>query len=83
MMGNGKSDGSTSTDPPLPRALPCADPSKIARYPSARDSRGMEISILDDSGTVMGRKDSECGAMGDSTVHGTEGATTGPPTAML
>ncbi len=31
------------------------------------------------SGTTSGRKDSECGAMGVSSAHGTEGATMGPP----
>ena len=31
------------------------------------------------SGTTRGRKESECGAMGVSSAHGTEGATMGPP----
>lgn len=31
------------------------------------------------SGTTSGRKESECGAMGVSSAHGTDGATMGPP----
>lgn len=34
------------------------------------------------SGTMMGRKERECGATGVRSVHGTEGATMGPPADM-
>ena len=44
---------------------------------------GRWISISEDSGTTSGRKLSECGAMGVSSVHGTLGAAMGPPAAML
>jgi hypothetical protein len=47
-----------------------------------RDLEGRWISMSDASGTTSGRNDRECGAMGVSTAHGTDGATMGPPQDM-
>jgi hypothetical protein len=35
------------------------------------------------SGTMNGRDESECGAMGVSSEHGTDGATSAPPAERL
>ena len=52
---------------------------KRARLACERADAGRWISMSDASGTTSGRKDSECGAMGVSSVLGTLGATMGPP----
>lgn len=44
-----------------------------------REEAGRWISMSEASGTTSGRKDSECGAIGVSSAHGTDGATMGPP----
>lgn len=55
----------------------------LAHLACERECGGRYISISELSGTTSGRKDREWGAMGVSSVPGTEGATIGPPADML
>jgi hypothetical protein len=57
-------------------------PSKVAR-PSVLASCGTSTTIVDDSDTMKGRDARECGAMGVSSMHGTDGATSEPPAERL
>ena len=63
------------------RRMTCLASKLALTCPDAYSGTWMQME--DDSGMTSGRKDSERGAIGVRTVHGTEGAIIGPPADML